>query len=345
MTRRWWLFATLGLVLAVLAVPTAQLMTAGPAADVPAATATTERVASPSASDLVGAAEEVGDFLWWRLGWRRLGDDGPPDFGTLTIGRMGGETLGQVKVGRGAFVGAGAGPPFVIGPSDGLILYAMRRGDANELHLVDADAERDDVLVRTPALLHHAALAARSGFAYFATGPGQPGIWRVRLDGSAAAELVADPPELAGAGIVLAAPIEAFPKQVTLRLDADEKHLASLACTRSCTLRVIELASGAETVVEGLDPTVREITDFVAGRVVISTRAIDAATGDVALLPEGANDRVDVEKGWELPPGWRLEERAMDPNAQLVGLTWFVLLGPNGQQIPVEAMGQGTGQG
>jgi hypothetical protein len=303
----------------------------------------------PAASDFGAVVTELDEGTWWRIGWRPLDEVvEPPDFERLTIGRMSGEIIGNIQLGANGSAGLGAGGPFVAGPVRGLILYTNRVGDLTELHLVDTGAGADRMLVSTGAVLHHADLAPRSGFAFFVTGPRNPGVWRVALDGTGEPELVASPPELARvAGPVLAtAPIDQLPTQVTIRVDPEEAQLAVLTCSLTCVLRVIDLATGVGVAVEDVDPGFREITDFVDGTVVISgISGYDVETGLPAPIPDGARVNVQPDAGWEVPPGWNIEQRNVHPDAQVVGMTWFVAIGPDGEEMPIEAMGQGIGQG
>ncbi|MCC6618227.1 MAG: hypothetical protein IT341_04205, partial [Chloroflexi bacterium] len=41
--------------------------------------------------------------------------------------------------------------------------------------------------------------------------------------------------------------------------------------------------------------------------------------------------------------GWILSERPMASDGGVVGSTWFVATGPNGEEVPIEAMGLGIG--
>jgi hypothetical protein len=303
----------------------------------------------PAASPMGAIVAELDDGTWWRIGWRPLDEVvEPPDFERLTIGTMSGEILGNVQLGANGFAGPGAGGPFVAGPVRGLILYTRRDGNLSELHFVDTAAGVDRVLVSTGAVLYHADLAPRSGFAFFITGPGNPGVWRVALDGSGEPQLVANPPELAGVvGPLLAtAPIDQLPTQVTIRVDPEEARLAVLTCSATCVLRVIDPATGAGVAVADVDPGFRDITDFVDGIVVIAgISGYEVDTGLPAPIPDGARVNVQPDAGWELPPGWSIEQRNVHPDAQVVGMTWYVAIGPDGEEVPIEAMGQGIGQG
>ncbi|MDQ2690044.1 MAG: hypothetical protein M3Y29_07210, partial [Chloroflexota bacterium] len=287
--------------------------------------------------------------LWWRRGWRPLDDPRSPDLERLTIGTVDGEILGHVRIGTGGgFAQPGSEPPFVVGPRMGMILYGIGNADGAELRLFDANAEEDRLLVTTRSLLFHAALAPASGYAYFATGPGDAGIWRVTLDGAHPAQLVAEPPEVVGvrADAVLTAPITSLPKQVTLLLDDNEEHLAVFTCTDSCLLRVYDLRTDHVLEIGDLDPGSRVITDFIDGVVVIdAASAFDIETGRPVPEPDAARTGIGHEVGWELPLDWRIEERPVDPNARIPGPTHFMLIDPEGNASPIEVMGQGVGQG
>lgn len=303
---------------------------------------------SAPASQAGAVVEELADGTWWRIGWRPLDADGPPDWEELTIGRMSGEILGHVQLGTNTSRGPGAGGSFATGPRDGLILYTRRVENVTELHVADTVASDDRRLAATRAILYHADIAPRSGFAYFVTGPRNPGIWRVALDGGHEPELIANPEELAAALPVLAtAPIDALPRQVTLRVDEATSRLAILFCEASCTLRVIDLVSGATATLENLDVGMRELTSFDDGVAVIAgTRAYDVETGLPVPMPADAHANLaGTDVGWELPDGWRLEQRQIQPNNQVIGPTWYVAIGPDGEEVPIEVMGQGIGQG
>lgn len=347
MSRRW-----IGvLAIAVAAIMLAPIVVVLLARPVEAPTTSSPPRTSP---DVVATAtpsveSDLESGVWWRVGWRPL-VLGPevPDFEELTTGRMSGEELGTVRLGGSPSETPGAGGPFVIGPKRGLILYAKHIGGTSELHLVDVVAGDDRTLATTTSVLHHADLAVRSGVAVFITGPRNPGVWRVALDGTGEVELVADLPELTGgADAVLAtAPIDALPKQVTLRLDPNEERLAVLTCAGACVLRVVDIATGESTIVDDLDPAFREVTDFVDGVVVVAGGlGYDASTGLPVAVPDGARRAAQPTVGWEVPPGWVVEERQIDPNAQVVGPTWYVAVGSNGEAIPIEIMGRGVGQG
>lgn len=304
--------------------------------------------AQPTANEAWSAQPitEIDQAVWWRTGWRALDDiDSGHDFSRLTVGRFDGEMLGEIDLGAG-WAARGSGPPFIVGPEMGFILYTRWEERAAELHLVDTNAREDRVLV-TRRGLHHAALAPASGYAYFAATAPEPGIWRVRLDGDHEPELVAEPPEVVGlrTDAVLTAPVSALPKQVTLLLDEAESRLAIYTCSDSCLLRVIDLSTGGEFEV-GADAQHRELIDFVGDVVVIDGgAAYDVEAREPVATPEGARLHVFQDVGWELPEGFRVEERPVDPDAQLSGLTHYVLIDPGGAETPVDAMGQGVGQG
>jgi hypothetical protein len=299
-------------------------------------------VPSIVATQVAQPITELEQAVWWRTGWRELGDPSAPDFSRLTVGLVSGEILGHVNLGPSAEQ-PGAGPPFVVGPKMGLLLYAVRAGKGAELHLFDAATEEDRVLVTVAALLHHAALAPRSGYAYFATGPGGPGIWRVALDGAEPPQLVAEPPELVGSrpDALLTAPISGLPKQVTLLVNESEEKLAAFTCTDHCVLRVVDLRSDEELAIGDLDPGSRALTDFVGGVVVINGgSAFDIETQQPVPPPDTARTSLQSGVGWEVPPGWRIEERVAG-----MGATHFVVIDPDGSESPVEIMGQGVGNG
>jgi hypothetical protein len=304
----------------------------------------------PSAPPLPSAAAtqvgqpitELEQAVWWRTGWREAGDPAPPEHDRLTVGLVSGEVLGHVDLGPSSEQ-PGAGPPFVVGPKMGLLMYAVRVGRGAELHLFDAAAAEDRVLATVAALLHSAALAPRSGYAYFATGPGSPGIWRVALDGTEVPHLVAEPPEIVGArpDALLTAPISSLPKQVTLLVDESEEKLAAFTCTDRCVLRVYDLRTDEELEIGDLDPGARALTDFVDGVVVITGgSAFDVETRQPVPPPDEARTSLQYGVGWEVPPGWRIEERV-----EGMGSTHFVVIDPDGNEAPVDVMGEGVGNG
>ena len=348
MDRRWIIAIVAAALTAIFVAAAVAIQSSEPdgRSDPPASAATTP--ASPAAAATPGAVGEVGESVWWRVGWRPLDDGDGVDWEILTVGRVNGELLGRVQLGASAAVQAGSGLPFVVGPRDGLLLYTKHVGPMTELYLLDTDTETDTVLLTAP-LIHHADLAPRTGVAYVATGLRNPGIWRISLDGAGEPELIASPPELAASqdAVLATAPIDALPKQVTMQLAEDEARLATFTCTATCLLRIIDLETKAEVVVDALDSGSREVTDFIEGVVVVGRfSGYDAGTGRPAPIPDGAQDIAAPNTGWELPPGWRIEEREIDPQPNRVpGPTWYVLFGPNGDETPVEVMGQGIGQG
>ncbi|HJP88661.1 MAG TPA: hypothetical protein VJ850_06485 [Candidatus Limnocylindrales bacterium] len=347
MTRRPLLLA-LVILLGVLVVATiAMLALAGADAD--------PQPPSPSPSATPLALETqvaepitvIDQAVWWRTGWRAVDDAvvAPPDFGRLTIGRFDGEILGDIDVGEG-WAARGSGPPFIVGPNMGLILYTKWDGRAAELHLLDTRVPDDRVLV-TRRGLYHAALGPVSGYAYYAAGDPEPGIWRVALNDGGEPELLAQPPEVVGlrTDALFTAPISALPKQVTLMLDEEESRLAIFTCTDTCVLRVIDLESGEELDI-GAEPAPRELTDFIGNVVVIEGgAAFDVETERTVPTPEGARLHVFYDAGWELPPGFSVEQRQLHPEAVLPGATRYVLIDPAGNETPIDAMGQGPGQG
>lgn len=345
MTRRPLLLALLILVgVVLLATPILLLFTQR--ADVGAAPSPSVPVQS-TASEAAWSAQpvtEIDQAVWWRTGWRALDDVASGhDFSRLTIGRFDGELLGEIDLGAG-WAARGSGPPFIVGPEMGLILYTRWEGRAAELHLVDVVGREDRVLV-TRRGLYHAALAPASGYAYYAAGAPEAGIWRVRLDGGRDPELVAEPPEVVGLGTdaVLTAPVSAIPKQVTLLLDEAESRLAIYTCTDSCLLRVVDLSTGDEFEV-GAGAQHRELIDFVGDVVVIDGgAAYDVEAGEPVPTPDGARQWLFHDVGWELPEGFRVEERPIDMN--MPGLSHFVLIDPAGEETPVDAMGRGVGNG
>jgi hypothetical protein len=337
--RRRLLLAWVALIGVILVAPIAMvaLLGSGPnvepsSSPVPSAVAT--QVAQP--------ITELDQAVWWRTGWREPGDASPPELNRLTVGLVSGEVLGHVDLGPSAEQ-PGSGPPFVVGPKMGLLLYAVRAGRGAELHLFDAAAGEDRVLATVDALLHHAALAPRSGYAYFATGPRSPGIWRVALDGTEIPQLVAEPPEIVGArpDALLTAPISSLPKQVTLLVDESEERLAAFTCTDRCVLHVFDLRTDEEFEIGDLDPGSRALTDFVDGVVVVTGgSAFNVDTRQPVPPPDQARTSLQYSVGWEVPPGWRIEERA-----EGMGATHFVVIDPDGNEAPVDVMGQGVGNG
>lgn len=289
---------------------------------------------------------ELQDAVWWRTGWLAVDDvQGGHDFGRLTIGGFDGEVLGQIDIGTG-WVPRGSGPPFIVGPEMGLILYTTWEGRAAQLHLVDTRARVDRVIL-TRRGLYHAALAPASGSVYVAAGAPEAGIWRIRLDGGGAPELVASPPEVVGllTDAVLTAPIDAIPKQVTLLLDEAESRLAVYTCTDACHLRVIDLEDMDEFEVAVADAT-RELTDFIGDVVVIEGgAAYDVEAGSTVPTPDGARVHVFPDVGWEVPDGYRVELRPVDPAARLPGPMRYVVIDPAGRESPVDAMGQAVVNG
>jgi hypothetical protein len=341
MTRRTVLPALLVLIGLLLIAPIVLLVAQG-AARTPEASASPTASSSAVESLVVEPSTGIEQAVWWRTGWRELDDPSVPDFDRLTVGRVDGEILGHVDLGPSAEQ-PGAGPPFVVGPRMGMLLYAVRSGMGAELHLFDAASEEDRVLATVAALLHHAALAPHSGFAYFATGPGSPGIWRVALNGTRPPELVAEPPEIVGArpAALLTAPIADLPKQVTLLVDESEEMLAAFTCTDRCVLRVFDLRTDEELEIGDLDPGARVLTDFIDGVVVINGgSAFDVAARRPVPPPAAARTSPQYGVGWEVPPGWRIEERAMG-----MGSTRFFVIDPDGNETPVDVIGQGVGNG
>ena len=339
MTRRPLLVALVVLVAVVVMAPIAMVALLGGGPNV---APSSSPVASAVATQVAQPITELEQAVWWRIGWREPGDPSPPEFDRLTVGLVSGEVLGHVDLGPSAEQ-PGSGPPFVVGPKMGLLLYAVRAARGAELHLFDATAGEDRVLATVGALLHSAALAPRSGYAYFATGPGSPGIWRVALDGAAVPELVAEPREIVGArpDALLTAPISSLPKQVTLLVDESEEKLAAFTCTDQCVLRVFDLRTDEELEIGDLDPGARALTDFVDGVVVITGgSAFDVDTRQPVPPPDTARTSLQYGVGWEVPLGWRIEERV-----EGMGSTHFVVIDPDGTETPVDVMGQGVGNG
>lgn len=347
------MFAIVAMIAAIVLAPVVLLLLARPV-DAPGQSprqsiASNPASASASGADADCAITDLGDGIWWRIGWRPLIDVGPADFARLRIGRMSGDVLRDVRLGVEVETSPGAGGPFVVGPEGGVLLYSTILGEMTQLHLLDACLDRDRVLSATGSVLYDADLAPSSGWAYFVTGDPAPGVWRVGIDGLSQPSLVAAlPGQAANARLAVSlAPIDALPRQVTVRLDEHDARLAVPICERSCSLRIVDLATGASVVAaEDLDPADREISDFVDGVVVLTVGiGYDAVTGAPAPIPDGARRGRPSLAGWQIPNGWILSERPMASDGGVVGSTWFVATGPNGEEVPIEAMGLGIGQG
>ena len=310
----------------------------------------TEPTSALPSADAAAEPPGLADSLWWRFGWEPLeGAAQPRAWHDLTIGLLDGTDIGTITL-AGSASGPGTGPPFAKGPSLGVIVYATDIGAATELRAVRAHADEADVLLASVrGMIYDAALAPMAGVAYFATGPPDGGVWRVPLDASARPERVLAPPEVVGLRVdaMLVPGVDQLPKQVTLAVDPAEGRLAIYTCTATCTLRIVTLPDLQPAVsFPDLPPTPRALTAFGDDALIIDTQAFDPMTG-VPL------DGIPVDMRWhgagwvgyELPAGWRMETREIEPNAMVVGPTRYVAIDPMGAEFFLDFLGPGPGQG
>ena len=104
-----------------------------------------------------------------------------------------------------------------------------------------------------------------------------------RNDGSGETVTVAAPraPAARADGIVLAAAIQ---PTATIAVSSDERTLVIGDCFMSCTARVVDLASGGERAINGLDPT-STVTGWTQTGVWLGEQCLDPSTGVVANRP------------------------------------------------------------
>lgn len=303
---------------------------------------------SDSAPAAPNGPQELAGAVWWALGWQPLQGGGERNWNELTVGFLDGTLLDTVPI-TGSSTAPGNGAPFVEGPSRGLLLYATDTGPATELHVVDAAQQTNLLVASIRAAIHDAALSPEAGVAYYAAGSPLAGIWRVPLDGSGVPELVLQPAEVVGLHVdaMLVPGVDQLPKQVTLAVDPAEDRLAMFACTMTCTLRIVGLPSlEQEVFVADLEPSHRSITDFTEEALIIETEAYDPDTGaHLGLAPDDLRRLAFANVGYELPAGWRMEIRLVNPNAMVVGVTRYVAIDPTGAEFPLDFMGPGPGQG
>lgn len=308
-------------------------------------------VATPSAApgDLPSAdVDPIDVSAWWRIGWQPMGDPAAPDWSVVTIGLVDGTILDEIELDGSAMM-EGTGAPFVRGPRDGQIVYATQLAGVTELHVVNTTERTDEVLFQTRATIMDAVLVG-DGTVVYAADQGVAGIWRMPLDGTAQPVRIAAPPEIAMPGIdaILAAPVTELPLGVSLRVN-DGGRLAALICKAAdCVLRVIDLATGIEISHLDLEPASRTMTSFVGDTAVLDGHtAIDVVTGhalpDVEPNPDVSLHGADL--GVELPAGWRLETDRVDAANAMAFAVRLVAVGPAGERVRLDVLGEVSTQG
>ncbi len=117
----------------------------------------------------------------------------------------------------------------------------------------------------------------------------------------------------------------------------------------TCTLRVLDLSTGAERSAAGLDPTSSIDAWSAAGIGLGGSACFDPAT--TALAAESCPGAPDTSlsqsfsAGAELPDGWRLELRLVPGQPQMSFTLEAIALGPSAQEVVIDALGIFHGNG
>lgn len=349
MNRRW-LALVVVVLLVILIGPIVMVMTQGvgePAALQPSEPAQpspstqASAAADPTGADGLGVAD-LDQSVWWRTGWRPADDPNLPDWSRLTVGLLDGTILGHTPLdGTGTMPGEGA--PFVRGPLGGRIVYATQVAGMHELHVIDTRGAGNRVVASARATIHD-AVPMDDGTIVFVASQGMAGIWRVPADGSAEPEMVAAPAGLGVPGVdaLLTAPINDLPPQITIAVDAEQERVAMLACTPQCVLRVFGLADGRELSSVDRDPSPRVVSDLIGDVAVLEgVVAVDVVTGAIlpGLPPGVAVAPWDRDMGVELPEDWTLSTEPIAPEVGVIGARRFVAIGPNGEVVRLDVLG------
>ncbi len=289
---------------------------------------------------------QLADGTWWRIDWRDASD--VPHDNELGVGRLNGIVTATIPLRNPGVNHPGFGPPFIRGPAGGLVLVATSVAQQVAIDLVDARGGAVSHLAVIHGDVPDATLAADGRHVYYLV-VSDRGLSAVRLatDGSGEAITVAAPrARVARAdGVVLAALIQ---PNATIAVSDDERTLVIADCFMTCTVRVVDLASGGEGAIEGLDP-LSAVTGWSETGVWLGGRRLDPATGVVVDRPclGEAPPRFDQDFrfGVEVPTGWHVDLQAIPGQPQMSFLLRAIAIPPDGSETILEDLGVFSGNG
>jgi hypothetical protein len=338
-------WALVGVVAVAIVIGAALILTSPEPVDAPAGSISASP--SPSASgvgrlQVPGAPLRLRDGTWIRSGWRAAPDEAP--HGGISIGRLDGTITAELRLSVPNW-GRGYGPPFVRGPRAGMVLVVTGDAGRSTLDIIDATTGRSTHVGIVDGAVTDAVLSRDAEQIFFLLGD-EAGlrVARMATDGAGATEEVAPPrPRVARAdGIVLAARLM---RHASLVLSPDDTALAVSDCLTTCAVRLITLATGEEELLQPLDGTAGWLTWSDAG-LGVGTLCIDPRTG---VPHERTCPAPDLETSFgtsvELPEGWRAEMRPVPNAPPLSFLVHVVAVGPDGEEVPLEALGAFSGNG
>jgi hypothetical protein len=288
----------------------------------------------------------LADGTWWRVDWRDATDVAHPD--EMRVGRLDGTLTTSLVLPPARQIQRGFGPPLVRGPAGGVVLVATAVGETVSLKRIDARSGADSLLAVVRGQVPDATLAADGRHVYYLL-LSERGLSAVRLatDGSGETVTVAAPraPAARADGIVLAAAIQ---PTATIAVSSDERTLVIGDCFMSCTARVVDLASGGERAISGLDPT-STFTGWTQTGVWLGEQCLDPSTGVVTNRPclgePPQQFDVNFRFGLEVPAGWRVEMQRVPGQNQMSFLLRAVAIAPDGTQTILDGLGIFSGNG
>ncbi|MEO8246036.1 MAG: hypothetical protein ABI622_02855 [Chloroflexota bacterium] len=339
-------WALVGIVAVAIVIGAALIFTSPGPVDAPdgssAASASPLPTGSGAGLTIPGPPLALEDGTWVRTAWRDAQDHAPHD--GVSVGRLDGTITAELPFSAPSWA-RGYGPPFLRGPQAGMVLIADGDAPSVAFDLLDAATGRTAHVGTVDRAVPDAVLSTDATQIYFLV-DGEAGlsVARIATDGSGTTEGVAPPrPRVARSeGIVLAASLV---RRATLVLSPDETTLAVSDCFTTCEIRLITLASGAERLLQGISGISDWMTWSDAG-IGIGTMCIDPRTG---LPGERSCPSPDLEASFgasvELPAGWRAELRPVPDAPPMSFALQVVAIGPDGEEVVLDALGAFNGNG
>lgn len=283
----------------------------------------------------------VDEATWWRVGWQ---DDGQPIAASndLVVGTIANGVTASLELDDWQL----SGPPYVRGPVHGQVLVATGAQAGTLLRIVDGASGDVRAIGEVKGVAIDAELMPDGGSVlYLAEDDAGLAAYALPTDGSGRVRQISrSVPRVARLpAVVLAARI---PQLADLRLNDRADQLAILDCQATCTLRVVEIETGAEISFDlgewdNVDAWEDDTIVLSSGRCIHVATATIGAPGCAGPEWMPATELQDLLAGVELPAGWSVRLLPGKQALQLVP----VAVGRNGEEVVLDALGAFGGQG